>query len=350
MLAERKGVMGIKNAGVAVGVALGIVIPLGLAATVALVVAERSPLDSAAAAAPLVGTIESAQRNSQVNVGIGVKLADAASPSTQASGTITALGIGPGSDVTTGTRLMDVNAQGIVAYVAGSPLYRDITRGLTGPDVATAQGLLTQLGFDAGTPDGKAGVATEKAIKAFNLAYGYGKDNTTLSMASLVWIGTTPATASEMSVHLGDQVSPGTALFKTGAALAAITVAEAPGTLSDGEWTLTVGGVTSPYVPGSALVTDPDAVAAMAATLGTATEGVGTLQLATPLTVASVPSSAVVTDASGGACIFASADSPPTVVEPLGGSLGTVDLDLSLVGKPVLLNPREVRVDLACGG
>lgn len=342
--------MSVRNAGVSVAVALGIVVPLGLAAAVALVVAERSPLGSAAAAAPLVGTIESAQRTNQVNVGIGVEFADAVSPSTQAGGTVTALGIGVGSDVATGTRLMDVNGQGVVAYVAGSPLYRDVARGLEGPDVATAQSLLTELGFDTGPADGKAGAATEKAIKAFNLAYGYGKNNTVLSLASLVWIGTTPATVSEMSVHLGDQVSPGTALFKTGAALAAITVTEAPGTLTDGEWALTVGGVSAPYVPGEARITDPDSVAAMAATLGTATEGVGTLQLTTPLTVASVPSSAVVTDATGGTCIFASADSPPTAVEPLGGSLGTVDLDLSLVGKPVLLNPREVRVDLTCAG
>lgn len=342
--------MGIKNAGVAVGVALGIVIPLGLAAAVALVVAERSPLDSAAPAAPLVGTIESAQRNNQVNVAIGVEFADAVSPSTQAGGTITAMGINPGSEVATGTRLMDVDAHGVVAYVADSPLYRDITRGLEGSDVATAQGLLTQLGFDTGPADGKAGPATEKTIKAFNLAYGYGKNNTVLTLASLVWVGTVPATVNEVSVHLGDQVGPGTELFTTTAALAAITVAEPPGDGFEGEWALTVNGVTGPYEPGSGRVTESEAVAAMAATLGAVTEGVGTLQLATPLTVASVPSSAVVTDATGGTCIFASADAAPTPVEASGGSLGTVDLDLSLVGQPVLLNPREVREDLTCGG
>jgi len=326
--------MGIKNAGVAVGVALGIVIPLGVAAGVALIVAERSPLDSAAPAAPLVGTIESAQRNNQVNVAIGVEFADAVTPSTQAGG----------------TRLVDVDARGVVAYVADSPLYRDVARGLEGSDVATAQGLLTELGFDTGPADGKAGPSTEKAIKAFNLAYGYGKNNTVLTLASLVWVGTVPATVNEMSVHLGDQVGPGTELFTTTAALAAITVTEPPGDTLEGEWALTVNGVTAPYEPGSGRITDPEAVAAMASTLGAATEGVGTLQLATPLTVASVPSSAVVTDATGGTCIFASADAAPTPVEATGGSLGTVDLDLSLVGQPVLLNPREVREDLTCGG
>ena len=32
-----------------------------------------------------------------------------------------------------------------------------------------------------------------------------------------------------------------------------------------------------------------------------------------------------------------------------GGTLGTVDLDVGLVGQPVLVNPRQVRHDLDCG-
>ena len=340
--------MGIKNAGVAAGVALGIVIPLGLAVAVALVVAERSPLESAAKPAPLVGAVETAQRSGQVNVGIKVEYTEALSPATNASGTITAMGVAAGDQVTTGTRVMDVNAQAVIAYVADSPLYRDIARGLTGPDVATAQALLTQLGYPAGTPDGKAGVATEKAIKAFNLANGYGKDNTVLSLASLVWVGTSPVTVGVMSVHLGGQVGPGTALFTTTAALAAITVAEPPGMVADGDLKLVVGGVSTPYVAGSGRVTEPQAVAAMVTSLGTATEGLGTLQLVTPSTVATVPSSAVVTDAAGRTCVFASETAPPTLVTPTGGSLGTIDLDPALAGTPVLLNPREVRTDLTC--
>jgi len=341
--------MNIKNAGIAVGVALGIVIPLGVAAGAVLFVAEQSPLESASPLAPLVGTIESAQRDNQVNVSIGVEAADAVAPVTAADGIITTLGIGLGSEATTGTRLMDVDARGVVAYEADAPLFRDIVRGINGADVTSAQKFLTQTGFPAGIADGKAGAATVKAIKAFNLAYGYGKNNPVLSLASLVWVGTGPATVNEMSVHLGDQVAPGTALFKTGSVLAAITVAEPPGTLASGDWVLTVGGVTVPYEPGSSRITDSDSVAAIAATLGTATEGVGTLQLVTPITVASVPSSAVVTDSAGRICIFASAESSPIPVEPTGGSLGTIDLDPSLVGQPLLFNPREVRKDLTCG-
>jgi len=341
--------MGFRHAGLAVGVALAALIPLSVGAVVALSVASRSPLESAAKPAPLVGAVETARRSGQVNVGIKVAYAEALSPATNASGTVTALSVAPGDQVTTGTRVMDVNAQAVIAYVAGSPLYRDIARGLTGPDVATAQALLTQLGYPVGVADGKAGVTTEKAIKAFNLDNGYGKDNTVLSLASLVWVGTAPVTVGVMSVHLGGQVGPGTALFTTTAALAAITVAEPPGMVAGGGLKLVVGGVSTPYVAGSGRVTEPDAVAAMVTTLGTATEGVGTLQLVTPTTVATVPSSAVVTDAAGRTCLFASETAPPTLVTPAGGSLGTIDLDPALAGTPVLLNPREVRTDLTCG-
>jgi len=337
-----------RQIGLVFGLAIGFLVPLFVGVGAVLLVEARSPLKSAAEAAPLVGSVGSAQRSGQVNVGIKVKYTEALSPAANASGTITALDVAAGDQVATGTRVMDVNAQAVIAYAADSPLYRDIARGLTGPDVATAQELLTQLGYPVGGADAKAGIGTEKAIKAFNLANGYGKDNTVLSLASLVWVGTAPVTVGVMSVHLGGQVGPGTALFTTTAGLAAISVAEPPGMVAGGDLKLVVGGVSTPYVAGSGRVTTPEAVAAMVTSLGTATEGLGTLQLVTPSTVATVPSSAVVTDAAGRTCVFASETAPPTLVTPTGGSLGTIDLDPALAGTPVLLNPREVRTDLTC--
>ena len=110
--------MGFRHTGLAVGVALAALIPLGVGSVVALSVASHSPLESAAKPAPLVGAIETAQRSGQVNVGIKVEYTEALSPSTQASGTITSLTLNPGDQVTTGARLMDVNAQAVIAYVA----------------------------------------------------------------------------------------------------------------------------------------------------------------------------------------------------------------------------------------
>ncbi len=338
-----------RSGGLAIAVALALIAPLAAGITLVIARSGESPLESASEVEPLVGAVERAERYQEATVAITVKFATALSPATNASGTLTALALAPGKDVNTGTVAGSVNNAKLVAYSSKSPLFQDIYRGLKGADVKTAQQLLTDLGFYSGAIDGDAGPATEKSIKAFNAKYGWGKDNGTLGLASLVWVGQAPVTVAEVSVTLGQQVSPGTELFTTTAGLASIAVTETPNLPSGGDTTLTANGVTVPYVVGSGAVTEPDAVAEIAATMGTTTEGVGTVALVEPQVVGTVPSSAVFADETGGTCIFPDVTGAPVAVTPTGGTLGTVDLDESLVGQPVLINPRDVREDLTCG-
>jgi len=338
-----------RSTGLAVAVTLALIAPLAAGIVLVLTKSSESPLESAAAVEPLVGSVERAERYQEASVAITVQFATALSPATGASGTLTALSIAPGTDVKTNTVVGSVNNQKLVAYTSKAPLFQDIYKGLKGTDVKTAQQLLKDLGFYTGAIDGDAGPATEKSIKAFNKKYGWGKDNGTLSLASLVWVGQAPVTVNEVSVTLGTQVSPGTALFTTTAALAAIAVTETPNLPTEGDVTLAVNGVTVPYTVGSSAVTEPDAVAEIAATMGTTTEGVGTVALVTPQVVGTVPSSAVFADESGATCIFPDVTGAPVAVTPTGGTLGTVDLDESLVGQAVLINPRDVREKLTCG-
>jgi len=335
--------------GIAIAVALALVAPLAAGIALILAHSSESPLESASGVEPLIGSVERAERFNEASVAITVQYATALAPATQASGTLTALKIAPGTEVKTGTVVGSVNNRKLVAYASKAPLFRDIHKGLKGADVKTAQQLLKDLNFYTGSVDGNADATTEKSIKAFNKHYGWGKDNSTFALASLVWVGQAPVAVSEVSVTLGSSVSPGTELFKTTASLAAIVVAETPNLPTEGDVTLTVNGVTVPYVVGSGAVTEPDAVAQIAATMGTTTEGVGTVALVSPQVVGTVPSSAVVSDESGATCIFADVTAGPFAVTPLGGTLGTVDLDESLVGQAVLTNPRDVREDLACG-
>lgn len=338
-----------RSGGLAVAVALALIAPLVAAGVWVFAKSSESPLQSASEVEPLVGSVERAERFQEASVAIAVTYATALAPATNAQGTLTALAIAPGDEVTTGTVVGSVNNQQLVAYASAAPLFQDITRGSKGADIKVAQQLLTTLGFYSGPIDGDSGPATEKSIKAFNAKYGWGTDNTVLSLASLVWMGTGDATVAEVSVTLGAQVSPGTALFTTTASLAAITVTETPNLPADGDVTLTVNGASVPYVVGSGAVTEPDDVAAIAATMGTTTEGVGTVALVTPAVVGTVPSSAVVSDEKGATCIFPDATGAPVAVTPLGGTLGTVDVDESVIGQAVLINPRDVREDLTCG-
>lgn len=338
-----------RSAGVATVVVLALVAPLLAAGVWVFVASSESPLESSAEAAPLVGMVEAAERFSDTNVTVKVEYAAALAPTTQASGTLTALTISQGEEVVHGQTVMTVDAKEVIAYTADAPLYRDVTRRLEGADIETAQQLLADLGYLDGTVDGTAGYDTEQAIKKFNQAHGYGKSNTILSRDALVWLGSGPVTVGEMAVAVGDAVSPGTELFTTTASMAAIAVTEAVALPQSGDLELDVLGVTAPYTAGSGAVTEPDAVAELAAAIGSAGEGVGAIRLVTPETVGAIPASAVYSDETGATCLFPDTTGAPIAIEPGGGSLGTVDLDRSLVGQSVLLNPREVREELTCG-
>src|SRR5690606_4291275 len=130
--------------------------------------------------------------------------------------------------------------------------------------------------FYRGPIDGDAGPATEAAITRFNKKYGYGSGNGFLSLGSLVWVGTAPVVAADVKVRLGATINSGGELFATATGLSAVTVAETPNVPRDADVRLIINGVAAPYVAGSGRVVDPEYVAAVAATLGTATEGVGT--------------------------------------------------------------------------
>lgn len=334
--------------GMAAVVALALVAPLVAAGIWVFVASSESPLESAAAPEPLLGAVQRAERRDETTVGIRAERAPALVARTQAAGTLTSLAVRPGDTVASGQALLTVDAAVAVAYASAEPLFRDLARGATGPDVVTAQTLLASLGYLTGPPDGTVTTPTVRAIEAFNRDHGYGSASPVLSLAALVWIGPAPVTVGTLSVAAGDALAPGTALFETAAPVARLVVAE-PAGLPDAPLELEVAGVRTAYVRGSGAVTDPAAVAALAGALGAATEGVGTLRRAEPVVVGSVPASAVVADEAGRTCVFPDATGAPIAVRPTGGSLGTVDLDVALVGQAVLLNPREVRGDLTCG-
>ncbi|WNM24693.1 peptidoglycan-binding domain-containing protein [Demequina capsici] len=313
------------------------------------IAASRSPLESAAAPEPLVAKVESVERYDEAQVGISLTYATPTVATAQATGTITSLNVAPGSDVHAGDVIMTVDAGDVIAYASDRPLYRDITEGDSGDDVTAAQQLLVTLGYLDADPDGKAGRATRTAIIAFNAAHGYGQKNPILSRASLVWLDASASTVATVDVSVAQEIAPGTTLWEAADAPLSVKVAETSVIPQDGDWEIDAYGVTAAYAAGSGTVADPAAVASIAAAMGAVTDGVATVRRAEPLVVGAVPSSAVVSDDEGRTCIFPSVDGAPVVVQPTGGGLGTVQLDPSLVGQDVLVNPREARKDLTCG-
>lgn len=331
----------------ALAVAAVLIAPLVAGAALAVVAAAQSPLESADEVAPLNGIVERAERADDVQVPIAVEFAPTPVAVAAGSGVITVVSFIPGDRIETGTRLIAIDDRDVVAYISEAPLYRDLTRGAKGRDVSTAQTLLAQLGFDPGPANGTVGSATERAIVAFNGAHGFGARNAVLALSSLSWVGTEAVVVAEATATLGTVVAPGSVLFKGVATATAITVREPPA-VTDAALQLVVGDIVATYEQGRGRVTDPAAVAAVAAIVGTATDRLATLRRADPLVVGTVPAASVVTDRTGASCVFPDAQGKPIAIEPLGGSLGTVDVDAALIGRSVLLNPRDVRSDLGC--
>ncbi len=337
------------SGGLGLFVAVTMLVPLAALTVLGIRAASQSPLESASLPEPLVATVQSASRAHEVVVAISVEYADPLTATLNASGVLTSVDIAPGDVVHNGTRIASVNDAPVTAYTSATPLWRDLYRGASGPDVRVAQTVMAAFGYYSGPIDGKAGYGTEKAFKAFNARRGYGATNGTLGLGSLVWVGPAPVTVASVAVAAGDSAMPGTDVFTATSGPSIIKVTEAASLTRDQPVSLVVGDTVTPYEVGTGMVTDPDAVAAIAAALGLATDGTGTIRLDSPTVVGTLPSSAVVSDVSGATCFFPGVDGAPVVIEPIGGSLGTIDVDPSFIGRDVLVNPREVREDLSCG-
>jgi peptidoglycan hydrolase-like protein with peptidoglycan-binding domain len=229
----------------------------------ALFALQTSPLDSATGVGPLIGTVGSAERDDRANVTVAVVEPESFVVTTQSAGIVTELGIGPGLALVDGQAALEVDGLPVTAYVAPSPLFRDITRGLEGKDVATAQQLLQTLGYLV-TVDGKAGAGTAKAITTFNKDHGRSGNGSVLRLDSLLWIPTDSEPPVKVSIRIGTTLSPGSELYTTSTGHDTLSV-EAEAT--DADQVLTVGQTSATLPAGATAVTDPADVEAIAPAL-----------------------------------------------------------------------------------
>lgn len=79
----------------------------------------------------------------------------------------------PGFEFGEGTVLYEVAGRPVFALQGDLPLFRDLTRGAEGEDVAQFQEALARLGFDPGVVDGIYGPVTEAAAAELYQAAGY---------------------------------------------------------------------------------------------------------------------------------------------------------------------------------
>lgn len=338
-------VRGGRSGGLSVAGAFAVlVVPLGAGAALAVWALAISPLQSSSDVQPVVAEVQTAERDEGFSTTATLLPAAEVEVKSQSSGTVTALSLVVGAPIGQGDVAFEVDGLPVVAYVADAPLYRDITDGLRGDDVATAQQLLVDLGYlDAA--DGIAGAATRAAIRAFNADHGRGTDVTALSVGSLVWVPSGSAAPNAVIVRVGDVLAPQAPLYSTTAGRASVSAGT---TVSDVDRTLTIGVVTVALPAGEVAVTEPDDVAALQNALGDQESAPATVADLVPVQVGTVPATAVVIDAQGNGCYFTAVDGDPVPIDAKEGGFGLVDVSPELVGSPVLVNPRTTRDDLSC--
>ncbi len=330
--------------GPAVGAFAVLAVPLAVGAALAVWALASSPLQSSADPQPVVAQVQAAQRDNRTSTTVTLSPAPTVEVRSQSAGTVTGSALQEARPLRTGDVAYEVDGRPVIAYVAAAPLYRDITPGLQGKDVATAQDLLVETGHLKAT-DRSSTDAMRRAVRAFNAAHGSGTDVTTLAAGSLLWVPEGSGAPDVVIVRVGDVVQPQTPLYETARGASTASVA-APA--AEVERSLTVGAVTVPLPAGSTVVTDPDDVADLAEVLGDQESGPAVLADVAPTKVGTVPASAVIVDEKGVSCYFRGLEADPVRIDATAGGFGLVDVDAALVGTPVLVNPRGVVDDLSC--
>ncbi|WP_170169493.1 biotin/lipoyl-binding protein [Salana multivorans] len=319
-------------------------VPLAVAVVLALWALAISPVTSAEPPAPVISEVLSATPDAAITTTATLIEAPSVPIRSSSSGLVTRVLVEGGVPVGQGDVLLEVDGASVVAYLAETPLHRDLEPGASGADVAVAERLLVDLGY-LDVADESLDQGAAEAIRTFNDDHGWGQGST-LVLHSLVWIPRWVGPPEVVLVEPGERIEPQTELYSApdGADAIAVDIERAPT-----DRTVTVGTASVLLAAGEDEIHDAGAVAALAEVMGDETSVIASVTLREPSTVGAVPASAIVADDRGSFCYFPDVTGSPISVTVTTGRTGVVYIDASQIGSPVLVNPRETRAELACG-
>ncbi|TQO19650.1 putative peptidoglycan binding protein [Rhodoglobus vestalii] len=108
-----------------------------------------------------------------------------------AAGTVTTVDVANGDEVVLGQRVYSVDLRPVFAARGDIPAFRDLSRGLTGPDVMQLQELLIAAGTYTGPADGEFYAGTERAVEAWQLSQGVEVDGS-VRRSDIIFISSLP--------------------------------------------------------------------------------------------------------------------------------------------------------------
>lgn len=276
------------------------------------------------------------------------------------TGLVTAVVAHPGEAIQSGSEILQLNGVSIVALKSSLPFFRAIGTGTTGPDVTALRLSLSALGIQGVGAGTTFDPALEVAIKEFQVRYqgasakiasGTFDPNSVIYLPQTsVVVGSIAATVGLPAAAEGQPIVSGNPVLRP-FTLTDVTTGSASAQLpssSTGYEFEVQGGPTIPVGPGF-VVSDPSVLQSVAGMLGRqSAQLAGQIRLVTPRQYSSVPTSAVVTDAGGGTCVYpygggrigepisvaVSGGLPgQTEVSELAGSIQSVLADPAAVGK-----------------
>ncbi|WP_371030985.1 peptidoglycan-binding protein [Pseudoclavibacter sp. JSM 162008] len=232
-----------RRRGFSATVALVIVATLAVAASlVAFSVFRPTPPGLATASVPSEVQLVAEELTDARAVELTAQLGDDASLPSPTSGTLTDSSCTAGGDLVSGGSSFKVGETPLVSLHTSTPLWRDLSYGLKGPDVTALQVALAGLGYDVSetdTFDWQTWSAWDDLVESM---YGDTKQGE-LALAQVLWLPSATISVQSCPVPLGQTAAQGEALVDLANPLLSASVKSYPTDLVPGARKLTLEGV-----------------------------------------------------------------------------------------------------------
>ena len=297
-------------------VALIVVAATAIAASLlAFSVFRPTPPGLATASAPAAVQLVAEELTDARAVELTAQLGEAASLPSPASGTVTESTCAAGTGLVSGGSPFKLGETPLVSLHTSTPLWRDLTSGLEGPDVTALQSALAGLGYDVSETD-RFDWQTWAAWDELVESVGGDTKQGELLLAQVLWLPAATISVQSCPVALGHAAAQGEALVALASPLLSASVKSYPTDFVPGARKLTLEGVDV-GVEESGTVT-PEGLTVLAGTNALARYAASPddasiqadLVLVGATTVYAVPPAAVAMTSETGGCVEAQGGGP----------------------------------------
>ncbi len=269
-------------------------------------------------------------------------------------GRVTRVAAGSGGTIISGDIVLAVDGIDRVALATPQPMVRTLDRGDKGPDVEWLQEYLTEAGFYTADITGTYGYQTDRAVKAWRTSLGDPDPRGVFLPQLVLWLPSEPLVVDTVLVAVDDP-APGTGspLVLSPRSLTAAVVE-----VREGQTVATLGDLVFAPSDGdpialsdSLTVLDLGSVSTLLDVNSEIEAVEGFVRSTTSTEVATVPTSAVISDGTGGVCVW-KADGNGFAAVPV--ELARATAGVAFVGtgvqpgEKVLVNPVEILDVWAC--